>query len=196
MFCGFRSRIFYVLCELKLKDMLTKDQKKKIIHDTVKLLRESKNLVFVDFSGIDTTSINKLKQELKKAAATYKVTKKTLLKLALKELGVDFDPLQFRAQVGGVFVPDDLSSVASTIYKFSKELAKAKKNFQILGNYDFERRAFMGVEEFTTIAKLPSREALLTQMVGILSGPIRAFMYIVNELSKKTPAETKASAGV
>lgn len=167
--------------------MLTKEEKKKIIKESADYIAKSKNLVFADFSGVDTEAIKKLKQELKKSGANFRVTKKTLLKLALKEAGYDFDPLQFTAQLGVVFAPKELTSVANQIYKFSKELAKSKKNFQILGSYDLEKKNFLTAEDFVVIAKLPSREVLLAQLLGVLSGPIRAFMYIVDQLSKRSP---------
>lgn len=179
--------------------MLTKDQKKKAIKEAADNIKQSQNLMFADFGGAGVEDIKKLKKELKKAGAKFKVTKKTLLKLALKESGVDFDPLQFEASVGVVYLPSDLSSATSPIYKFSKELAKNKKNFQILGNYDLVNKVFMTADEFTVIAKLPTKEVLLAQVVGAMSGTIRAFMYIVDQLNKKspqsaTPAETPALA--
>ena len=72
------------------------------------------------------------------------------------------------------------------IHKLAKEFAKAKKNFQVLGGYDVDLRGVITADQFTMIAKLPSREVLLGQVVGVMSGPIRAFMYIVDQLSKKT----------
>ena len=174
--------------------MLTKQQKKEIISETVEALKGSHTLVFADHASVDTKSINKLKQELKKSGAKFKVIKKTLLKLALKEAGIDFDPLQFSAQVGTILIPKDLSSVAGVIYKLAKEFAKAKKNFQVLGGYDVDLKGVITAEQFSVIAKLPSREVLLGQVVGVMSGPIRAFMYIVDQLSKKTsPAAVPAS---
>lgn len=172
--------------------MLTKDQKQKVIKDAAETIKNSKNLIFADFGGVGTKDINKLKKELKKSGALFTVTKKTLLKLALKEVGIDFDPLQFRASVGVVYLPSDLTSAAGLIYKFSKDLAKEKKNFQILGNYDMANKIFMTADEFMVIAKLPTKEVLLAQVVGAMSGTIRAFVYIVDQLSKKPEASAKA----
>lgn len=174
--------------------MLTKIQKTKVISDTASYIKDSKNLVFADFSTVGTKDINKLKQELKKSESKFRVAKKTLLKLALKDSGMDFDPLQFKAQVGVIYTKQDLSSVAAPIYKFAKELAKAKKNFQILGNYDLENKVFMTVDEFTVIAKLPTKEILLAQVVGAMAGTIRAFMYIVDQLSKKSSQEAAVAS--
>ncbi len=175
--------------------MLTKEQKKKQVELGQDLLKKSKTLVFADFTGVDTDSIRKLKLEVKKAGATFKVIKKRLLNISLKNSGIDFDPLQFTAQVGTFFIPEDLSSVAAPIYKFAKDLAKAKKEFKVLGAYDLVAKAAVSAEEFTVVAKLPSREMLLAMVMGAITGPLRAFMYVLSELSKKTPVETKVEAG-
>ncbi|MDP3901490.1 MAG: 50S ribosomal protein L10 [bacterium] len=165
--------------------MLTRAEKKEYIDLGKDLAQKSKALVFADFSGISTADIRKLKSELKKLGANFKVIKKRLLKLSLKEAGIDVDPTQFDSQVGTVFANDDLISVAAPIYKFSKELAKSKKDFKILGAYDSVEKSFLDADQFTIIAKLPSREVLLAQLVGMMAGSIRAFMYIVDQLSKK-----------
>ncbi|MEK7590376.1 MAG: 50S ribosomal protein L10 [Patescibacteria group bacterium] len=176
--------------------MLTKAEKKEQIELGADLTKKSKALVFADFTGISIEEIKKLKSELRKAGAQFKVIKKRLLKLALKNAGVDFDPTQFEAQVGTVFATGELSSVAAQVYKFSKDLEKAKKNFVILGAYDGVEKAALDKNQFLVIAKLPSREILLAQLVGVMSGPIRAFMYIADQLSKKSvAAEPASSAG-
>lgn len=172
--------------------MLTKEQKKDQVKLAEGLIKKSKTLVFADFTGVDTGSVRKLKLDVKKATATagqagavFKVVKKTLLSIALKNSGLDYDPLQFNSQVGTFFIPEDLSSVATTIYKFAKDLAKNKKEFKVLGAFDVAGKLAVTVEEFTTVAKLPSREVLLAMVMGAITGPLRAFMYVLNEMSKK-----------
>jgi len=170
--------------------MKTKAQKAQEIDSTKELLSENQSVIFADFTGVSFEHLKKLKSELKKAGATFKVVKKRLLKIAFKTLGLDFDPTQFESQVGIVAIPGDLSSGAGIAYKFSKSLAKEKKEFKFLGAYEIPERNFLNAEQFLAIAKLPSREVLLAQLVGVLSGPIRAFMYVLQERSKKM-VETK-----
>ena len=174
--------------------MLTKAEKKDQIDLGAKKIKESQSLIFADFTGVPTSDVNRLKSDLRKAGSAFKVFKKRLLKLAMKQAGFDFDPAQFDAQVGTVFVKGDVSSVAAPVYKFSKELAKKQKNFKVLGAYDLSKNVFMPAEEFTTLAKLPSREVLLALVIGAMSGPLRAFMSIVDQLSKKQPAAPAAPA--
>ncbi|MEK7554529.1 MAG: 50S ribosomal protein L10 [Patescibacteria group bacterium] len=166
--------------------MKTKAQKADEIKLSKKLISGAKNIVFVDFGGVSFTMLGRLKKELKKSDAAFKVLKKRLLKIALKESGMDFDPTQFDAQAGSIFVPGELSDgAAAAVYKFGKDLAKEKKPFKILGAYDAAAQRFLSAEEFTVIAKLPSREALLGQVASVFAGPIRAFMYALQERSKK-----------
>jgi ribosomal protein L10 len=72
-------------------------------------------------------------------------------------------------------------------------LAKRKISFKVVGVFDNEKKVVISEQEFTAIAKLPSREVLLGQVVGVMSGPIRAFMYVVSELAKKGPATPVAA---
>jgi len=165
--------------------MKTKAQKRKEITAGKELLGMSKNLVFTDFSGVGVSLIERLKRELKKGGAQFKVIKKRLLKVALAQKGIDFDTKQFNAQLGTIFLPNELSESAGVIYKFSAELKKENKDFRILGAYDLGNKSFMSAEDFLVIAKLPTREVLLGQLVGVLAGPIRAFMYVLQERGKQ-----------
>lgn len=166
--------------------MLTKDQKRKQIDFGLKKVKASDNLVFIDFDKVGVEEVKRLRRELKKSGADFKVIKKRLLKLVFKEAKLDFDPLQFKAQLGIIFLPKDLSDFAAVIYKFSKELEKTKKgNFRILGGYNLLERKFIDTNEFITIAKLPSREILLAQIAIMLSMPLKQFMMALQERSKK-----------
>ncbi len=174
--------------------MLTKEQKKKHVELGESLLKKSKTLVFADFTGVDTGSVRNIKVEVRKTGASFKVIKKRLLRIALKNSGIDFDPMQFPAQVGTFFIPEDLSSVAGPIFKFAKSLVKEKKEFKVLGAYNLTTKMAIPVEEFNAVAKLPGREVLLSMVLGAITGPLRAFMYIAQEIAKKQPAPATAPA--
>jgi large subunit ribosomal protein L10 len=172
--------------------MLTKEQKKEHVAASAKLIAASKSLVFANFAGAPTKEIEKLKAELKKIGATYKVFKKRLLKIALKEAGVTVDTLSEKAPVVTVFAQGDMTSVAAPVYKFVKELAKRKIEFKVLGAFDRAENKPMTVAEFNVIARLPSREVLLGQVVGTMTGPIRKFMVVLQEVAKKKEATPSA----
>lgn len=167
--------------------MLTREQKRNRILQNLEAIQKSKSLVFLDFSGVPISKIQELKAKFKQSGdGTYKVAKKRLLNIALKRAGIDnLDILKFDSQVATVFVSENLSAVASSIYKFNKELKKINKELKVLGAYDLELKAPISIEDFLTIAKLPSREVLLAMVVGTAIAPLKQFMYIISELAKK-----------
>lgn len=173
--------------------MLTKAQKKEHVAASAKLIAGSKSLVFADFSGAPTKDIEKLKAELKKSGTTYKVFKKSLLKIALKDAGITVAELDTKTPIVAMFAEGDMTSVAAPVFKFSKDLAKRKINFKVLGAYDREGNKPMTVAEFNIIARLPSREVLLAQLMNAMNGPTRKFLATLNEVAKKQGAATPAA---
>ncbi len=162
--------------------MLTKQQKSQQIEESKNMLKQSRILAFVDFSGTNVEDMKKLRRILRDVGAKLKVFKKKLLRIALKDSGFDFNPEQFDLQVGAVFASKDISEIAGLIYKFSKEIKN--KNFKILGSYDLADKNFFDGAMVTRIGQLPSREILLGQLVGMLSAPIKMFMHVLSQKSK------------
>ncbi|PJA41832.1 50S ribosomal protein L10 [Candidatus Wolfebacteria bacterium CG_4_9_14_3_um_filter_37_9] len=162
--------------------MLTKSQKLQQIEESKDMLKQSRILAFVDFSGTTVEDIKKLRRLLSSVGAKLKVFKKKLLRIALKDSGFDFDPEQFDLQVGTVSSQGDISEIAGLIYKFSKEIKN--KKFKILGAYDLAEKNLFDAAMVTRIGQLPPREVLLGQLVGMLVAPMRMFLYVLNEKSK------------
>ncbi|MBI4993801.1 50S ribosomal protein L10 [Candidatus Wolfebacteria bacterium] len=164
--------------------MLTKAQKSQHIEESKKLIKDSKFLTFIDFSGTAVEDIKKLRLALREVGAKMKVFKKKLLRVALKDIGIDFNPEQFDLQLGTIFSDKDISEIAGPVYKFSKGLKDAQ--FKILGSYDLSAKNFLDAEAVKKIGQLPSREVLLGQLVGMLASPIRMFLYVLDQKSKQT----------
>ncbi len=159
--------------------MLTKQQKTNIIGDVKNLLKGSKILFFTDFTGISVEEVKALRRLVKNLGAQYKVIKKKLMRVAFENSQVDFDPERFESQLGTIFSPKDITEVAGPIYKFSKEVEK--KGFKILGAYDLEKSEFLEGDYVKKIGQLPSREIILGQLAGVLTAPIKMFLYVLDQ---------------
>ncbi len=162
--------------------MLTKAQKISQIKEGKELLKGSDSLIFADFEGTKAEDLRVLRNVLREAGAKYQVIKKRLLGIVLKENGINFDTNQFDSQVGTIFVKGEISGGAQPAYKFSKQNPK----FKILGGLTLEQKEFIPKETIIAIGNLPSREVLLGQLLGVLSSPLRAFMYVLSEKSKRS----------
>ena len=166
---------------------LTKKQKTSLVDEGAKKLKESLTAVFAGFNGVTVEDFKRLKRELKKAGADFKVVKKRLLNISLKNSGIQFDAMSAKSQLGAVFAKGDLSSVAAVINKFAKELKKSKKGeFEVMGAYDMKENRLVDAKEFNIVATLPSREVLLAQIAMMLTMPMKQIMMILSEKAKKT----------
>lgn len=162
--------------------MKTKQQKKEQLEEGAKLLKKSKVLLFADFTKLTAEEVRRLRRELTKAGAKMFVIKKRLLGILMKEKGYDVDIKKFGFSVGTVFSPDELESISAPFYKFFKELKVEKE--KVLGGYDVTAKRFVEPAEVAFIGELPPREVLLGQFLGLLSSPIRSFMYVLDQKSK------------
>lgn len=152
--------------------MLTKDQKKQLVKDLAEKIKTAKSVVFADFRGLKVKDLSELKKELRKSNASFKVTKKTLMKIAFKDAGINFDPEKLEGQIA-VSLSDDEVSAAKTINIFSKK----NENIKIVGGFVGEKK--MSIEEMIALAKLPSREELLAKLVGTLNAPVSRFVNVL-----------------
>lgn len=157
--------------------MLTKPQKQSVIENAVKSLGESQAIVFVDFAGVGVNDLNALRRELRGIGARLEVIKKRLLKIAFERTGEACDPTQFEAQAGAIFSRVSLLEAARAVVK--------NKLIKILGGYEMAGHRMVSGAEVIMLGNLPSREALLGQLVGTIAGPIRSFLYALGERSRQ-----------
>jgi len=152
--------------------MISKQEKQQILKDLTDNFSKQKAVIFTDFTGLKTSHLEKLRRELKKENMRYLVAKKTLIDLALKKCDInDLKTEELSGQIGIVFSYNDEILPAKTIYKFCKE----NENMKILkGIID---KKVVEKEEIEKLAKLPSKQELLAQLVNGFSSPLYGLVY-------------------
>ena len=153
---------------------LTRGRKTKIVEELTEMFKKQKIAVFSDFRGVGVSKLTALRREMKKAGAEFKVAKKTFLRLALKAVGIDYDPKTLEGEIGVIFGYEDQIAPVKTAAKFGKE----NKTFKILkGILDGK---FLEGKEVLLLAKLPSREQLLAKLVWVLNSPLQGFHNVLS----------------
>ncbi len=170
--------------------MKTRKQKEADLKAAGDLMAKSQTLVFTDFGSVASKEMQNLRRAVRAAGGEFKVVKKRLLGVLFKEKGIDYDVRQFDGSVGTVFAEKGLDTIGAPIYKFFHGLgadtkAKAESVKKILGAYDLEAKAGVPRETVMMIAQLPSREVLLSQLLGMLSAPMSQLMYTLQQKSEK-----------
>lgn len=159
---------FYVnRANLLYLNMRTKSEKQKIVDELADKFNRQKIVIFTDFQGISVTESNILRKSLKKDDAEYSVAKKTLFDRALKEVGINLTTKELHGEIGVAFGYGDQVAPAKTLIKF----IKSHETFKVLAGILAGRT--LQTKEITALAKLPSREVLLAQVVGAMQAPIR-----------------------
>ena len=170
--------------------MLTKSKKEEIVRSAEKVLEKQKVLFFTKFSGIAVSKLNEFRRELGKIGGEFRVIRKTLLQRALKNKSVAVDVLGMPGEVGIIIGYEGEVDPAKVAMKFGKENQTFKIISGILGG------SIMDDRQVVALAKLPTRDQLLGQLVGVLQAPIanfqgvlsgnmRGFMTVLSQIVKK-----------
>lgn len=170
--------------------MKTRAEKEQELAYARELFDRSQALIFADFTKITAENLRKLRIELKKSGANFLVIKKRILSILLKEKGIDVDLKLFKTSVGTIFSEVDSERIAGPAFKFFSGMEVAEGEAKdvwikkILVGYDIKSGTAMDAQQVIYIGKLPPREVVLAQFLGMLAAPIRSFLYVLSERSK------------
>ena len=156
--------------------MLLKSKKEEIIKELEKAVDNSKSMVFVNFHGIHTPEETVLRRDLRNQGVSYKVSRKTFFKRALKGKAEGELP-ELSGEVAIVYGADQIAP-AREIYNFQKT---HKGILNILGGI-FEGKFLNGVE-MTEIAMIPSREVLYAKFVNVINSPIQRIAVVLDQIA-------------
>lgn len=135
-----------------------------------------KNLIFVDFTGMNVESINSFRREIKKRGAFYKVVKNTIGYRFLKE-DVGLDLPELFVGVNGVIFADD-----NAFFDVLRYIVKLEKDNPIkIKNSLFENRVY-NRDATIELSKLPSKSELIGYVVGAVGSSVSSFVYTINNV--------------
>lgn len=158
---------------------ITKAKKGEILKDLNQIVDKSKSLVFVSFKGITANDTVVMRKKLTSEKVGLKVAKKSLIKKVLGEKSITGTQPEFGQETAFAY-GEDLLAPAREIFNFTKE---HKGLLNIVGGI-FDG-AYKSKEEMMSIATIPSREVLLSQIAYLLKSPMQRLAIAVNEVSKK-----------
>ena len=154
---------------------LNREQKSNILNDLTDKFSRAKAAILVDFNKLSVSKSMELRRNLKSINAEYKVAKKTLINRVLRAGNFENAKIDdFKTQVGVIFSYDDPVPAANSIWKFSK----VNEALKILGG--FLGLNWQGKDSIVSLAKLPSREILLGQVVRVIASPLSGLATVLS----------------
>jgi large subunit ribosomal protein L10 len=149
-------------------------EKISLVEELTKELGASKGVYLADFSGLTVEKITTLRRAFRKSGTRFVVSKNTLAKLAVK--GTPMEPLteKMRGNTGIAYSQADPVAPAKVLADFLKD----NEGFTIKGAY--VDGSILDGKQVGEIAKLPPKEVLVAQALGIIQSPMRGIVTCVN----------------
>jgi large subunit ribosomal protein L10 len=139
-------------------------------------LRDKSNIILTSYTGIKVKDLGRLRKTLRTKDAEYRVVKNTLFKRALKEAGFEGLDEHLKGPIGVAFFGDQIGEVTKALKDFGKDVEKFSYSVGVLDSVVYTQ------DQIKRIADLPSREAVLSQVMSLVNGPARGIATGMNQI--------------
>ncbi|MCR5671216.1 MAG: 50S ribosomal protein L10 [Butyrivibrio sp.] len=166
--------------------------KQPVVNEISEKIKDAQALVLVDHRGLTVAEDTELRKKLREEGVTYKVYKNTMMNFAFQ--GTDFEQLKdfLNGPSAMAVSTTDPAAPARVLYEF----AKKAKALEIKGGV-IEGKLY-DAAAMAEIAAIPSREVLLSRLLGSMQSPVANFARVIKQIAEKggeaAPAEETAPA--
>jgi len=162
--------------------------KQPIVDEISAQVKDAASVVVVDARGLTVAEDTQLRKQLREAGVTYKVYKNTLMKRAFE--GTDFAQLDdvLEGPSAIAVAKEDATAPARILSKF----AKTASNLEIKAGV--VEGTFYDAKGMAAVASVPSREELLSKLLGSLQSPITNFARVLNQIAEQGGAAEAPAA--
>ena len=176
--------------------MKPKEKKKDEIFELQHTFQESKGIIVAGYKGLNVSEMNNLRVSLREDNLRFRVVKNTLARKASENTPIEKAVDLFNGPVGIAIAKNDPVVLSKKILDFSKNNDK----LVIMGGI-IEGKRYSAID-LKVVSELPSREVLLSMLVGTIQSPlstfaslmqatIRQFLYALEGLKSKKSEDTQ-----
>ena len=157
-------------------------EKEKEVDSIVERLEKSKSVVLVDYRGLNVEQVTQLRANCRKENVEYKVIKNRLLLRAFEKVGLSGYEKTLEGPTAVAFSYDDPVPGA----KILAEVADKTKTLEVKGGVIAGVSAT--IADIRVLATIPPKPVLLSQLLGLLTSPMRSLAVVVAEVAKTKTA--------
>ena len=168
---------------------MAKVELKQPIVDEIKAqLDGAKSMVVVDYRGISVADVTELRKQCREAGVVYKVYKNTMVKRAVE--GTEFEGVVKDLEGTNAFAisKDDATAPARILCKFAKNAKALELKAGVVEGTLYDADAL------NELAKIPSRDELISKLLGSLQSPITNLARVLNQIAEKGGADACEAA--
>ena len=164
------------------------ESKKAVVEALSAKIKESTAVVFVDYKGITVAQDTALRKQFREAGVDYSVVKNTLTRFATRENGYDFDEV-LNGTTAVASTTGDPIAPARIVSEFAK---KNKLALNIKGG--IVEGSVLSAEQLTGFSELPSKNALVAQVLGTFLAPISSLAFVLDQIREQKEGGAPAEA--
>ena len=160
--------------------------KQPIVQEISEMINGAQSVVVVDYRGLTVAEDTQLRKQLREAGVSYKVYKNTLVSRAVE--GTEFESLREVLEGPSAFAisTEDATAPARILAKFAKTAPNLEMKAGVVEG------TFYDAEGIKAIASVPSREELLSKLLGSLQSPIANLARVLNQIAENGGAADAA----
>ena len=160
--------------------------KQPIVQEISETIKGAQSVVVVDYRGLTVAEDTQLRKQLREAGVSYKVYKNTLVSRAIE--GTEFESLKDSLEGPNAFAvsAEDATAPARVLAEFAKKAPKLEIKAGVVEG------TFYDADGMKVIANVPSREVLLSKLLGSLQSPITNLARVLNQIAEKGGAADAA----
>lgn len=148
---------------------ITRDKKQALVADLDALLSDAKMTVFAKYQGLSVADMQELRKLAREAGVQIKIVKNRLVKVAMGKIAIykDTDTSGLSGQLLYAVSSEDEVAPAQVLDKF----AATHEMLSMMGAFSGEG-ATLAEADVKALAKLPSKNELIAQVVAQLLSPV------------------------
>lgn len=153
--------------------------KQPIVDEISESIKDAQAVVLVSSRGLTVEEDTKLRKELREAGVIYKVYKNTMMRRAFE--GTDFAQLdEYLAGPSAIAISkDDVTAPARILNKYVKDVEPMEFKAGVVEG------KLCDVSEIQNLANIPSRDELLSKLLGSLQSPITNLARVLNQIAEQ-----------
>src|SRR5438067_1225085 len=155
---------------------MNREQKAAAVADIAANIDEAQAIFAVDYRGISLVQIAELRAKLRDADRSFKVVKNSLTERAADDAGTEALKAYLEGPTALTFVRGDAATAAKAIADYARATQLLPFKGGIMDGTTLE------VEQIRSLSRLPSREVLYGQLLGVVASPVSGLVRTLNAL--------------
>ena len=165
------------------------NEKKAVVEQLTETLKSASSGVLVDYKGITVAEDTALRQELRENGVEYSVVKNTLVRFAINNVGMEELDEVLNGTTSLAVSKDDPIAPMRIINKYAKQMGD---RFNIKAG--FMDGKVIPLADVAALAELPSKDALLGQVLGMMLAPITSLAIVIKAIAEKQGGSVEETA--